>query len=416
MYDGVYLGRTRCIHSCSTSLPPRGLTTFFARRRGSGWRFRCSVRIRSVGWPGGRCTRSGSCSSGPGCGWPRPASTRRRPAGAWCEAVDRRPPARAGAADLPGRRAGGRPDRRGRARLRRVVRGPGPCRRHGSGRAGGDVGHHLRRLGPVRRRLDPRRRRRAGHGHRRRRPAQPPLRPHRAVGGHHLLGPVVAAGAQRPADRGRVLGHRPAARRPPRPAPAGRRRPAPAGLLDPRHGHRRLRRRPGRRPRGPRPRRRLPGPVPGPALVPGPRALPPPGRPRRRRHRPRPDALHRPRGPDRRRQPGLPGRRQEAVMTAVWISVIVVGLATMAIKAAGPLLVARRTPPPPAQAALEHPAPPPLAAPVVTQTLGGSNGGFTLDARLAGLAAATAALLLRLPLLVVITVAAVTAALVRLVG
>jgi branched-subunit amino acid transport protein len=103
-------------------------------------------------------------------------------------------------------------------------------------------------------------------------------------------------------------------------------------------------------------------------------------------------------------------------MTAVWISVIVVGLATMVIKAAGPLLLARRTPPRRVQAALEHLAPALLAALVVTQALGGSNGGFAIDARLAGLAAATAALLLRLPLLVVITVAAVTAALVRLVG
>ena len=102
-------------------------------------------------------------------------------------------------------------------------------------------------------------------------------------------------------------------------------------------------------------------------------------------------------------------------MSAVWISVIVVGLATVAIKAAGPLLLARHTPPPRAQAALEHLAPALLAALVVTQALGGDNGGFTVDARLAGLAAA-AALLLRAPLLVVITVAAVTAALVRLVG
>jgi branched-subunit amino acid transport protein len=106
-------------------------------------------------------------------------------------------------------------------------------------------------------------------------------------------------------------------------------------------------------------------------------------------------------------------------MSAVWISVIVVGVATMAIKAAGPLLLARRTLPPRAQAALEHLAPALLAALVVTQALGGDNGGFTIDARLArlaGLAAAAVALLLRAPLLVVITVAAVTAALVRMVG
>ena len=102
-------------------------------------------------------------------------------------------------------------------------------------------------------------------------------------------------------------------------------------------------------------------------------------------------------------------------MSAVWISVIVVGLATIAIKAAGPLLLASHTPPPRVQAALEHLAPALLAALVVTQALGGDNGGFTVDARLAGLAAAAAALVLRAPLLVVITAAAVTAALVRLI-
>jgi len=103
-------------------------------------------------------------------------------------------------------------------------------------------------------------------------------------------------------------------------------------------------------------------------------------------------------------------------MSPVWISVVVIGLATFAIRAAGPLLLARRTLPPRAQAALEHLAPALLAALVVTQALGGDNGGFAVDARLAGLAAGAAALLLRAPLLAVIAVAAVTAALVRLVS
>ena len=103
-------------------------------------------------------------------------------------------------------------------------------------------------------------------------------------------------------------------------------------------------------------------------------------------------------------------------MSAVWVTVLVVGLATIAIKAAGPLLVAARTIPPRAQAALEHLAPALLAALVVTQALGGSGGGFAIDARLAGLAAGAVALLLRAPLLVVITAAALTAALVRLVA
>ena len=101
-------------------------------------------------------------------------------------------------------------------------------------------------------------------------------------------------------------------------------------------------------------------------------------------------------------------------MNGVWITVVVVGLATILIKAAGPLLVAARTPPPRAQSALEHLAPALLAALVVTQALGGAGGGFAVDARLAGLAAGALALVLRAPLLVVIVTAAVTAALVRL--
>jgi branched-subunit amino acid transport protein len=103
-------------------------------------------------------------------------------------------------------------------------------------------------------------------------------------------------------------------------------------------------------------------------------------------------------------------------MSAVWITVVVIGLATFAIRAAGPLLVAARTPPPRVRSALEHLAPALLAALVVTQALGASGGGFTIDARLAGLAAGALALILRAPLLVVITAAAVTAALVRLVS
>jgi branched-subunit amino acid transport protein len=100
-------------------------------------------------------------------------------------------------------------------------------------------------------------------------------------------------------------------------------------------------------------------------------------------------------------------------VTAVWITVVAVGLATMAIKAAGTLLLGGRTLPLRAQSALEHLAPALLAALVVTQALGGSGGGFAIDARLAGLAAAAVALLFRAPLLLVITVAAATAAAVR---
>jgi branched-subunit amino acid transport protein len=105
-----------------------------------------------------------------------------------------------------------------------------------------------------------------------------------------------------------------------------------------------------------------------------------------------------------------------ALVTAVWVTVAVVGLATMAIKAAGTLLVGGRTPPPRAQAAMAHLAPALLAALVVTQALGGQGGGFAVDARLAGLAAAAVALAFRAPLLLVVTVAAATAAIARALG
>lgn len=55
-----------------------------------------------------------------------------------------------------------------------------------------------------------------------------------------------------------------------------------------------------------------------------------------------------------------------------------------------------------------------LAALVVVQTVGGSGGRLVLDARLAGVAAGVLAVLLRAPFLVVVFVAAATAALVRL--
>jgi hypothetical protein len=57
-------------------------------------------------------------------------------------------------------------------------------------------------------------------------------------------------------------------------------------------------------------------------------------------------------------------------------------------------------------------APSLLAALVVTQSVGG-KGGIVLDARLVGLGAAVVAIRLRAPLIVVVVVAALTTALVR---
>ena len=102
-------------------------------------------------------------------------------------------------------------------------------------------------------------------------------------------------------------------------------------------------------------------------------------------------------------------------MTAAWIVVGLVGAATVAIKAAGPVFLGGRPLPPRVQAVVRLLAPAVLAALVAT-------GAFALDqrlvlgARLVGMAAAVVALLLRAPLLAVVVVAAAATAIARLVG
>jgi hypothetical protein len=102
-------------------------------------------------------------------------------------------------------------------------------------------------------------------------------------------------------------------------------------------------------------------------------------------------------------------------MIAAWIAVAVVGAATIAIKGAGPVAFAGR--PLPRALALVMPllAPCLLAALVVGQTLGDGRA-LVVDARLAGVAAAAVALLVRAPLLVVLAAAAGVAAAARAVG
>jgi Branched-chain amino acid transport protein (AzlD) len=100
-------------------------------------------------------------------------------------------------------------------------------------------------------------------------------------------------------------------------------------------------------------------------------------------------------------------------MSAVWIVVAAVGAATMAIKAAGPMLLGGRELQPSALAVIRLLAPALLAALVVTQAVTVGDE-LVLDARLAGLAVALVALILRAPLLVVVAVAAATTAVVRL--
>ncbi len=102
-------------------------------------------------------------------------------------------------------------------------------------------------------------------------------------------------------------------------------------------------------------------------------------------------------------------------MSAAWIAVLVVGVATIALKGAGTLVLAGR--PLPRRAAVVMPllAPCLLAALVAGQTLADGRA-LVVDARVAGVAAAAVALALRAPLLVVLAAAAGVAAVARALG
>jgi uncharacterized membrane protein len=101
-------------------------------------------------------------------------------------------------------------------------------------------------------------------------------------------------------------------------------------------------------------------------------------------------------------------------VTVVWVTIVVLAIGTIAIKAAGPIAVGGRDLSPRARAVVVLVAPALLAALVLYETLGGESGGLELDERLAGVLAATAALFLRLPMLAVIAVAAAASAATRL--
>jgi hypothetical protein len=99
----------------------------------------------------------------------------------------------------------------------------------------------------------------------------------------------------------------------------------------------------------------------------------------------------------------------------VWLTVGVLALGTIGVKAAGPAAGGHR-PSERLTNVIALIAPALLAALVVYETVRGGDGGLVVDARLAGLAAAGVALAVRLPLVVVIAVAAAVAAAIRLAG
>jgi uncharacterized membrane protein len=102
-------------------------------------------------------------------------------------------------------------------------------------------------------------------------------------------------------------------------------------------------------------------------------------------------------------------------MSGIWGIVAAIGLGTMAIKAAGPVLLGSRPLPRRVKSVVALLAPALLAALVATATLG-EGQSLVVDARIIGVGAAVAALAVRAPTLAVVVVAAAAAALARLAG
>jgi hypothetical protein len=102
-------------------------------------------------------------------------------------------------------------------------------------------------------------------------------------------------------------------------------------------------------------------------------------------------------------------------VTAVWITVPAIALATAALKLVGPLVLGGRTLPAGAMNVIELLAAALLAALVVVETFG-QGRSLTIDARAAGVAVAAVALARRAPMTVAVLAAAVVAAAVRAVA
>jgi len=102
-------------------------------------------------------------------------------------------------------------------------------------------------------------------------------------------------------------------------------------------------------------------------------------------------------------------------MSTGWLVVLLVGGATIAIKASGPLLLGGRQLPERLLGVVSLLAPALLAALVATLTLGAGRA-LVIDARAVGVAAGAVALWLRAPTIVVVTAAALVTVGARAVG
>jgi branched chain amino acid efflux pump len=100
-------------------------------------------------------------------------------------------------------------------------------------------------------------------------------------------------------------------------------------------------------------------------------------------------------------------------VSALWVAIVSVTLASAAIKAAGPIIAGGRELPPRLNAVLALLIPVLLSALVVTETFG-ENGHLALDERALGVGVAALALALKAPVLLAVVLAALVTALARL--
>jgi branched-subunit amino acid transport protein len=96
--------------------------------------------------------------------------------------------------------------------------------------------------------------------------------------------------------------------------------------------------------------------------------------------------------------------------TTVWITIALLTVGTVLIKSVGPIALGGRDLPPHMASVVARLAPSLLAALVVVDTFGGTERTLSIDETAAGLLAAGVALLARLPMIVVVLVAAAVTA------
>ena len=99
-------------------------------------------------------------------------------------------------------------------------------------------------------------------------------------------------------------------------------------------------------------------------------------------------------------------------MTATWVTIVLLMIGTVAIKASGPVALGGRDLPPRLNGVVTRLAPALLSALVVVETFGRGHT-LAVDDSAVGLAAAAVALAFRLPMVAVVVIAAAVTALQR---